>query len=119
MAAIVAPGIESPSAKLIAPSWSHCAACSIASGISAEWSGFSALIWVEAGEVAAAPARRAIRASFGPRAAISKSHAKASRITAVAVRLRDILHCPLALQRILVCGWASEGIPFSAARLSH
>ena len=38
----------------------------------------------------------AIRASSGSRAAIFKSHAKASRITAVAVRLRHILHCPLA-----------------------
>ena len=59
MAAIAAPGIESPSAKLIARSWSHCAACSIVSGISAEWSGFSAAIGLEAGDVAAAPARRA------------------------------------------------------------
>src|SRR4029077_3602771 len=54
-----APGIESPSAKLIAPSWSRCAACSIVSGISAEWSGFSAAVWLDAGDVAAAPARRA------------------------------------------------------------
>jgi hypothetical protein len=59
MAAIAAPGIESPSAKLIAPSWSHRAACSNVSGISAECSGFSAAIWLEAGDVAAAPARRA------------------------------------------------------------
>jgi hypothetical protein len=52
MAAIAAPGIESPSATAHRSVVAHCAACSIVSGIGAEWSGFSAAIWLEAGAVA-------------------------------------------------------------------